>query len=443
MSNVLHRGASAPPRAARASGSYIFDTDGKRYFDGSGGAAVSCLGHNHPRVMAAIRAQMDALDYAHTSFFTNEAMEKLADFLVAAAPTPMAKVYFVSGGSEAMEAALKLARQYFVEIGQPRRGKFVARAQSYHGNTLGALGVGGNAARRAIFAPLLADTEFVSPCYAYRDRGTHETDEEYGARLVAEFEATIDRLGGDTILAFVAETVGGATQGCTPPVPGYLAAIDRICKRHGILLILDEVMCGMGRCGTLFAYETEGVAPDIVAIAKGLGGGAQTIGAMLVAPGVIAAIENGSGAFKHGHTYLGHPMACAASLAVQETIRDENLLDRVKILGARLEAGLVERLGNHAHVGDIRGRGLFWAVELVADRARKTPFDPGKKLHAAIKRQAFARGLLVYTMGGTVDGVSGDHAMLAPPYNSSPAEIDFAVAGLGDAIDASLAEIGE
>jgi adenosylmethionine-8-amino-7-oxononanoate aminotransferase len=442
MSNVLHRGASAPPRAARAAGGYIFDTDGKRYFDGSGGAAVSCLGHNHPRVMEALKTQMETLDYAHTSFFTNAPMEELADFLVAAAPTPMAKAYFVSGGSEAMEAALKLARQYAVEAGQAKRVKFVARRQSYHGNTLGALGVGGNAARRAVFAPLLADTEFVSPCYAYRDRGTHETDEEYGARLVAEFQATVDRLGGDTILAFVAETVGGATQGCTPPVPGYLAGVDAICKRHGILLILDEVMCGMGRCGTLFAYERENIRPDIVAIAKGLGGGAQPIGAMLVAPAIVAAIENGSGAFKHGHTYLGHPLACAAALAVQRTIRDDDLLANVRAMGARLEAGLVERLGNHAHVGDIRGRGLFRAVEFVADRARKTPFDAAKKLHAAVKRQALARGLLVYTMGGTVDGVSGDHAMLAPPYNSNPAEIDFAVATLGDSIDAALMEIG-
>ena len=439
MSNVMHRGAGAPPRAARAAGGYIFDTDGKRYYDGSGGAAVSCLGHNHPKVVAALASQLETLDYAHTSFFSNGPMEELADFLVAAAPSPMAKAYFVSGGSEAIEAALKLARQVAVERGESGRTRFVARRQSYHGNTLGALGVGGNAARREIFAPLLAPTAFVSPCYAYRDRGPAETDEAYGARLAAEFEATVTRLGGDTILAFVVETVGGATQGCTLPAPGYLAAIDAICKRHGIMLILAEVMCGMGRTGTLFAYETENVRPDIVAIAKGLGGGAQPIGALLVAPGLAAVIEKGSGSFKHGHTYLGHPMACAAALAVQRTIREENLLDNVRAMGARLEAGLLERLGNHAHAGDIRGKGLFWAVELVAARGTKAPFAPARKLAEAVKREAFARGLLVYAMGGTIDGASGDHVMLAPPYNAVPGEIDFCVATLGAAIDAALA----
>jgi adenosylmethionine-8-amino-7-oxononanoate aminotransferase len=439
-SRVFHRAVTPPPLAARAEGNYLVDEAGRRYFDGSGGAAVSCLGHNHPRVVAALRAQIDTLDYAHTSFFTNGPMERLADLLVESAPTEMAKAYFVSGGSEAMEAALKLARQYFVEKGEPQRTKFVARRQSYHGNTLGALGVGGNAWRRAMFAPLLAETELVSPCYPYRDRRADETEEAYGARLAAEIEATFERLGPANVVAFVAETVGGATQGCAPPVAGYLARVDALCKKHGILLILDEVMCGMGRCGTLFAYETENVRPDIVAIAKGLGGGAQPIGAILIAPGIVEGIEGGSGAFMHGHTYLGHPMACAAALAVQETIRDENLLAAVKVRGAELEAALVERLGNHANVGDIRGRGLFWAVELVADRSTKAPFDPARKLHAKIKKQAFARGLLCYPMGGTIDGKSGDHVILAPPYVSTPEEIAFAAATLGDAIDAALAE---
>lgn len=438
-SKILHRSNAVPPRAVKAQGGYIFDADGNRYFDGSGGAAVSCLGHNHPAIVAALKAQLDALDYAHTSFFSNAPMEDLASLLIEAAPTTMGKAYFVSGGSEAMEAALKLARQVAVERGQSKRVNFVARRQSYHGNTLGALGVGGNAARRELFGPLLpANAHFVSPCYAYRDKAPDESDEAYGIRLAAEFEAKVAELGGDTILAFVAETVGGATQGCTVPVPGYLAAVDAICKRHGILLILDEVMSGMGRCGTLFAYENEIVRPDIVAIAKGLGGGAQPIGAILVSPGLVEAIENGTGAFAHGHTYVGHPMACAAALAVQRTIRDENLLANVTAMGARLETELTERLGNHAHVGDIRGRGLFRAVELVADRATKTSFPASAKLNAAIKREAFARGLLIYAMGGTIDGKSGDHVMLAPPYNSTPDEIDICVATLGDAIDAAI-----
>jgi adenosylmethionine-8-amino-7-oxononanoate aminotransferase len=439
-SRVLHRGRLAPPVAVRAEGNYIYDADGKRYFDGSGGAAVSCLGHSHPRVREALHRQIDTLDYAHTSFFSNGPMEALGALLVEAAPTPMEKVYFVSGGSEAMEAALKLARQHFVEIGQKQRTRFLARRQSYHGNTLGALGVGGNALRREMFAPLLAETHLVAPCYPYRDRKDDESEEAYGERLAAEIEAKLAELGPETVIAFVAETVGGATQGCTVPVPGYLARVDAILKRHGILLILDEVMCGMGRCGTLFAYESENVRPDIVAIAKGLGGGAQPIGAIVVAPGIVRGLEAGSGAFLHGHTYLGHPMACAAALAVQQTIRDERLLDAVRARGAELERALTERLGNHAHVGDIRGRGLFWAVELVAERAGKAPFDPARRLHAKIKQQAFARGLLCYSMGGTIDGRRGDHVMLAPPYVSTPEEIAFAARTLGDAIDAALAE---
>lgn len=439
-SRILHRGRTAPPLAVRGEGNYLVDATGRRYFDGSGGAAVSCLGHGHPRVRAALHRQVDLLDYAHTSFFTNEPMEKLGALLVEAAPSPMAKAYFVSGGSEAMEAALKLARQYFVETGQKQRRHFVARRQSYHGNTLGALGVGGNALRREMFAPLLAETHLVAPCYPYRDRKDGESEEAYGERLAAELEAKFAELGPETVIAFVAETVGGATQGCTVPVPGYLARVDALCKRHGILLILDEVMCGMGRCGTLFAYETENARPDIVAIAKGLGGGAQPIGAILIAPGVARAIADGSGSFMHGHTYLGHPIACAAALAVQETIREENLLDAVRARGAELEQALTERLGNHAHVGDIRGRGLFRAVELVAARTDKAPFDPGRQLHAKVKRQAFARGLLCYSMGGTIDGRQGDHIILAPPYVSTPGEIAFAARTLGDAIDAALAE---
>lgn len=443
MSRIIHRSLSHEyPRAVAGDGPYLIDSAGRRYIDASSGAAVSCLGHSDREVIAAIKDQLDRLPYAHTSFFTTDAAEALAEDLIAHAPAGLEQVYFCSGGSEAVEAAIKFARQYAVESGQTGRDILIARRQSYHGSTLGALAAGGRAANRRGFEPLLAPVRHVAPCYDYRERGADETEEGYARRLVAEIEAEIERAGPQRVFAFIAETVSGATLGATTPPPGYFMLLRELCDRHGILLILDEVMCGMGRCGTLFAYERENIRPDIVAIAKGLGGGAQPIGAMLVAPAIVAAIENGSGAFKHGHTYLGHPLACAAALAVQRTIRDDDLLANVRAMGARLEAGLVERLGNHAHVGDIRGRGLFRAVEFVADRARKTPFDAAKKLHAAVKRQALARGLLVYTMGGTVDGVSGDHAMLAPPYNSNPAEIDFAVATLGDSIDAALMEIG-
>ena len=437
-SHVMHRGATSDlPEAVAGDGCYLIDRDGKRYLDASGGAAVSCLGHSHPRVIAAIQEQVGRMAYAHTSFFTNRPMEDLADRLVADAPPGVSRVYFVSGGSEAIEAALKLARQYFVERGEPQRRHFIARRQSYHGNTLGALAVGGNQWRRSPFAPLLVEAHHVAPCYAYRDKRADESEEQYGARLAAELEAKIQALGPDSVIAFVAETVGGATAGVVLPVPGYFKRVREVCDRHGVLLVLDEVMCGMGRTGTLHACTQEGVTPDIMAIAKGLGGGYQPIGAMLIADKVTSAIAEGSGFFQHGHTYLGHAVACAAALTVQDAIRDERLLENVQARGRQLGDALVERLGNHRHVGDIRGRGLFWGIELVADRASKAPFEPGLKLNARVKREAMARGLMCYPMGGTVDGRQGDHVLLAPPYIIQPPQIDELVDKLGAALDAA------
>jgi adenosylmethionine-8-amino-7-oxononanoate aminotransferase len=358
--------------------------------------------------------------------------------LIKHAPAKIEQVYFVSGGSEAIEAALKLARQYCLEIGQPERRYFIARRQSYHGNTLGALAIGGNAWRRQQFEPLLHDVTHVSPCYAYRGRLEQETDAAYVARLAAELEAAIVQLGGDKVIGFVAEPVVGATLGAVPSVPGYFEAMRAVCDRHGILLILDEVMCGMGRTGTLHACEQEGIAPDIMAIAKGLGGGFAPIGAVLVGEKIFDAFAQGSGFFQHGHTYLGHPLACSAALAVQQVIQRDNLLENVKVQGSYLDRRLAERFGNHHHVGDIRGRGLFRAIEFVNDRGSKTPFDPLLKLSARVKLEAMQRGLLVYPMGGTVDGVRGDHVMLAPPFIVSAAEIDEIVDKLGDAIEAAL-----
>jgi len=439
MSHVLHRGSGTLPVAVGGDRCHIVDATGKRYLDACGGAAVSCLGHGHPRVIAALQAQAATMAYAHTGFFTNEPMEALADLLIQDAPTGIDKVYFVSGGSEAMEAALKLARQYFVEIGQPRRRHFIARRQSYHGNTLGALAAGGNEARRRQFAPLLIETHHIAPCYAYRDRREAESEAAYGRRAADELEAKILELGPETVIGFIAEPVVGATAGAVTAAPGYFKRVREICDRHGVLLILDEVMCGMGRTGTLHASEQEGVAPDIMAVAKGLGGGYQPIGAMLASARIIAAIEAGSGAFQHGHTYLGHATACAASLAVQQTIRDENLLQAVRARGEDLSAALTERFGSHAHVGDIRGRGLFRGLELVRDRSSRQPFDPALKLHARIKAEAMARGLMCYPMGGTIDGRLGDHVLLAPPYIVTPDEIGELTDKLGQAIDAALA----
>ena len=437
--HVLHRSiAHRYPVAVSGTGIFIRDEAGKDYIDASAGAAVSCVGHSHPDVLAAMREQLDALEYAHTSFFTTRAAEELADDLVAHAPEGLDHVFYVSGGSEAIEAALKLARQYFVERGEPNRRHVIARRQSYHGVTLGALAVGGREWQRKQFAPLLIETHHVSPVYEYRDRAPHETVQDYGERLVRELEDKIAELGGENVIAFVAEPVVGATLGAVAAVPGYFQAVRRICDRFGILLILDEVMCGMGRTGTLHACEQDGVSPDLLAIAKGLGGGYMPIGALMLRGEIFQALADGSGAFQHSHTYTGHPLACAAALAVQRIIQRDDLLANVRRQGAHLARRLHERFGNHPFVGDIRGRGLFLGLELVADRGSKEPFDPARKLHARVKHEAMMRGLMVYPMGGTVEGVRGDHVLLAPPFVISASEIDMVVDRLGDAIDAAL-----
>jgi adenosylmethionine-8-amino-7-oxononanoate aminotransferase len=426
------------PRAVGGEGIHLIDDKGRRYLDASGGAAVSCLGHGHPAVVAAMQEQAARLAYAHTSFFTTDAAEALADIMVEHAPPGMDRVYFVSGGSEAMEAALKMARQYFLETGQPKRRIFISRRQSYHGNTLGALAVGGNAWRREPYKPLLIDVPQIAPCFAFRFKDPSETEEEYGRRAADELEAEIQRHGPENVAAFIAETVVGATAGAVTAAPGYFKRIREICDRHGVLLILDEVMCGMGRTGTLHACEQEGIVPDLMTMAKGLGGGYEPIGAVLVQSRIYDAFVKGSGFFQHGHTYGGHPMACAAALAVQNVLLGDGVLGRVAPMGAALADALQERFGNHAHVGDIRGRGLFQAIELVRDRATKEPFDPALRLHARIKKEAFARGLLVYPMGGTIDGRSGDHVLLAPPFIITPGEIADAVDRLSDALAAAL-----
>ena len=435
MTHVFHRDPRLKyPIAVRGDGPYLIDRDGKRYLDASGGAAVSCLGHSDPAVITAIQRQLERLPFAHTSFFTNEPMEELADTLIARAPKSFDKVYFVSGGSEAIEAALKLARQYFVEKGEPQRAHVIGRRQSYHGNTLGALAVGGNQWRRKQFEPLLVKTSHVSPCYAYRGKQPGETDAAYGERLARELEQEIQRLGEKSVIAFVAETVVGATLGAVPPVPGYFKRVREICDRYGVLLILDEVMCGMGRCGTLWAFEQEGIVPDLVTVAKGLGAGYQPIGALMVSKEIADTIQRGTGFFQHGHTYLGHAAACAGALAVQKRLHEDGVLKKVNPLGALLEKKLRAAFENHPHVGDLRGRGLFRGVELVEDRATRKPFDPKLRMHARVKRKAMQAGLMCYPMGGTLDGVQGDHVLLAPPFVSDETHLDELVDKLGAAI---------
>ncbi|MEM8729247.1 MAG: aspartate aminotransferase family protein [Pseudomonadota bacterium] len=440
MSHVFPRHSKArPPKAVRGDGVYLYDETGKSYLDGSGGAAVSCLGHGDPDVIAAVQAQASALSFAHTGFFTSEPAEALAELLISKAPGDLHQVYLVSGGSEATEAAVKLARQYFVEIGQPERRHLIARRQSYHGNTLGALAAGGNAWRRAQFAPLLIEVNHIAPCYEYIDRRIDESAHQYGQRVAQELEDEILRLGPDTVMAFMAEPVVGATMGAVPAVEGYYRRIREICDTYGVLLILDEVMCGMGRTGHLFACEADEIAPDILCIAKGLGAGYQPIGAMLCSDTIYGAIEAGSGFFQHGHTYLGHPVAAAAGLAVVTKLTEQDLVARARNMGDHLHAALAGRLSQHAHVGDLRGRGLFRGVEIVEDRDQKTPFAPDRKIAARIKAAAFDAGLICYPMAGTRDGKSGDHVLLAPPFILEEAHVDELVDKIALAIDEAIA----
>ncbi len=443
MSRVLHRSGAIPPVAVRGEGIYLHTAAGAAIIDASGGAAVACLGHGNRRIAEAIGRQAATMAYAHTGTFSNQPAEDLADLILDGAPGGLTRAWFCSSGSEGNEAAIKLARQYFLEIGQPQRVRTIARRQSYHGTTLGALAAGGNMMRREKFEPILSQAHsLVSPCFAYRFKEDGESDSQYLDRLSAELEAEFQRLGPDTVTAFLAEPVVGATTGCVTAIPGYFKRVREICDRHGALLILDEVMCGMGRTGTMHAWEQEGITPDIQVIAKGLGGGYQPIGGILIADRVVQALHNGSGGFLHGQTYQAHPVACAAALEVQRIIREDHLVDNVRRMGQRLETALTERFGNHRHVGDIRGRGLFWALEFVTDRGSKGVFDPSLKLNERVKAEGIARGVATYPMGGTIDGKQGDHVIVAPPYIVTEADVDMIVERLGDAVDAALKGIG-
>ncbi|MDB2414295.1 aspartate aminotransferase family protein [Rickettsiales bacterium] len=417
MSHVFPRNNKASyPVAVKGDGPYIIDSNGKKYFDGCCGAAVSCLGHNNKSVVDAITSQINKIAYAHTGFFTNEPAEELADWLIQRAPEGLDRVYFVSGGSEAVEAAIKLSRQYFLEKGKSNKRYVIARWQSYHGNTIGALSAGGNLWRREKFKPLLVEMSHISACYEYRGKKDGESSFEYGQRVANELEDRILELGADNVMSFIAEPVVGATMGCVPAVEGYFKRIREICDKYEVLLILDEVMCGMGRTGTLFACEQDGITADIMTIAKGLGGGYQAIGATLVSKEIYETITQGSGFFQHGHTYIGHATACAASLAVQKEIEKEGLLQNVVEKGDLLRSALQDRFSNHKNVGDIRGRGLFLGVEFVKNKDTKEPFSADEKINAKLKAAAMEEGLMCYAMGGTIDGKSGDHVMFAPPF---------------------------
>ena len=427
-----------PPAAISAQGCYIYDKSGKSYLDGSGGAAVSCLGHGDPDIISAIKSQADQLSFAHTGFFTSEPAEELTELLIKYAPGDLDRVYLVSGGSEATEAAIKLARQFHIENGEPERKNLIARKQSYHGNTLGALAAGGNEWRRKQFSPLLINVSHISPCYEYILREETETAYEYGQRMAQELEDEILRLGPKSVMAFMAEPVVGATLGAVPAVDGYFQKIRKICDQYGVLLILDEVMCGMGRTGYLYACNADNIAPDILCIAKGLGAGYQPIGAMLCTSQIYECIENGSGLFQHGHTYLGHPVAAAAANAVIKKLINNDLVTRSAEKGKKLSNMLEGKFSQHPNVGDIRGRGLFQGIEFVEDRETKKPFDPDLKFATKLKMNAFEAGLICYPMSGTRDGKNGDHVLLGPPFIIEDNQMDELVEKIDSAIIKTL-----
>ena len=425
MSQVFYRAPRhAYPMAVRAEGVYLYDKGGKQYLDGSGGAAVSCLGHGNRHVIEAIKSQLDQVAFAHTTFFTNEPQEELSARLSRRFGEENARVYFLSGGSEANETAVKLARSYWRATGRTDKHLIISRHQSYHGNTLATLSLSGNPGRRKNYAPMLIDWPKIAPCHAYRDQAPEETAEEYAARCARALETEIMRQGPENVAAFIAETVVGATLGCVAAAPGYLKRIRAICDKYQILLILDEVMAGSGRTGSYFAFEQEDVRPDIVTLAKGIGGGYLPLAATLCRGFIHDRIIESHGAFEHGHTYVGHATACAAGLAVMTVLDREKLLPNVRTMGEKLKNRLQDAFRDHPHVGDIRGRGLFIGLEFVADRDSKAPPDPALHLPQKIKQAAMDHGLICYPGGGTVDGVRGAHVLLAPPFIYQDRHID-------------------
>jgi len=442
MSHIFHRNLSKPlPVAVGGEGVYLIDEKGRRYIDASCGAAVSCLGHNNPFVIDAMKAQLDQLAYAHTGFFTTEVSEQLAELLIGKSQGAFDKVYFLSGGSEALETAMKMARQYWVEVGELEREYFISRKQSYHGNTISALSVGGNMWRRQVYEPILGTANHISPCYLYRDQQDGETKEQYGLRVANELEERILKLGENKVIAFIAETVVGATAGALPAVPGYFKRVREICDKYGVLLILDEIMCGMGRTGETFAFADEGIQPDLACIAKGLGGGYQAISATLVSEKIFTEIKEGSGNFQHGHTYIGHPTAAAASLGVQQYIDEHNLLLNVSERSNQLFSLLNKQFKDHPYIGDIRGRGLFVGIEMVQEKESKEPFSSSTKLDVLLKNTAMDNGMMIYPNAGTIDGKRGHHILLAPPFICNESEIREIVEKLTVTLELAFSEI--
>ena len=436
MPSVFYRDpGTSYPTAVSASGMYIVDAEGRQYLDMSGGAAVSSVGHGHAAVIAAISEQAATLPFAHTAFFTNEPQETLASRLAERFAEDGAVVWFTAGGSESNESALKIAWQYWRARGQRDKTIIISREFSYHGGTLGATSISGSVFRRAPYEKVLHDWPRIAPCYAYRHQRQNESDEDYGKRVAGELDDAIRAAGPENVAAFIAEPVVGATLGVVPPVAGYFREIRRICDEHDVLLIADEVMCGSGRCGTFYAHEQDDVVPDMVSIAKGLGGGYQPLGALLTRNHIMAAIRDSEDAFAHGHTYIGHPVACAAGVAVQDCL-DDGLLEQVTGKGDRLRSLLADRFGEHPNIGDIRGRGLFVGIEFVADRESKEAFPASDGIPGKLKAAAMENALICYPGGGSVDGRAGAHLLLAPPFIAEDQHFAELADKLGNMFDA-------
>ena len=413
---------AALPKVTHGRGSYLWDTTGKQYIDGSGGPAVYCLGHAHPEVNAAIAAQLDQIAHGYRYNFSTDALEDLTEIIRAQCGGALTEMVFVSSGSEAVESCLKIALQYQTAIGQKSRRRFISRERSWHGNTLGALGLSGFAERTAAYEGAFIPSIKLSPANAYRPIAG-ATPESAGEACAAELEAAILAHGPETIAAFIFEPVVGAAGGCVPAPATYARRVREICTKYGVLMIADEVMCGAGRTGPWRALAYDGVEPDIMSIAKGLAGGYIPLGAAICTTPIWQAIRAKDGAFGTGHTFTGHTAACAAAIAVQNIIARDGLLARVTANEARLKDGLAEALHGVDAIGDIRGRGHFICTELVADRTSKRPFDAGRQLFIKIRAQAMQNGLICYPVGGNVDGTSGDIVILAPPYNCTDAEL--------------------
>ncbi|KAK4067263.1 uncharacterized protein Triagg1_7706 [Trichoderma aggressivum f. europaeum] len=446
---LLHRSlATRPHLVDHANGNYLYLADGRSILDACGGAAVAVIGHGNTEVIAATAAQMQRTSYIHTGAYTTTAAEDLAKFILECGTSVdgkdnyfahgLTRAFFVGSGSEANESAMKIARQYFVEKGELQRQHYVSRRQAYHGNTFGSMSISSVAGRRAPYEDvLLPNTSFVNPAFEYHYRYKNETEKEYAERLIHELEAHFLEIGSEKIISFVAEPVVGATSGCVTAPKGYFSGVRSLCDKYGILLHLDEVMCGIGRTGSYFAFEQEdgSVLPDIVTIGKGLGGGYVSLAAMLVNDRIVNTLRQGSSVFNHGHTFQAHPTACSAALAVQKIIQREGLVSRCADLGTKFGRRLRTEFECRKYVGDIRGRGLLWALEFVQDKKTKTPFEASFGFGSQIHQIAFDLGVAVYPCVGTVDGVVGDHILLAPPFNISDNELDTVISTLRRAYD--------